>query len=495
MLRMIFLSNWCWELLSFLAGTLLTLAFAPFYCSYLALISLGIVFLSWLDCSPSRAALRGYIFGLGLFGSGIYWVYISIHDYGGATVIGSVLLTVLVFCFWSVFPAITGYISVKFAGKNHQRRLIWFIPCVWILVEYFRGYWVFNGFPWLQISYTQLETPLQSFIPIIGGYGTGFLLAITVSCVIAGFKRYIKRSYAVLFVLLLWITGNYLYSVEWTKPIGESIKVSLIQGNIPQDQKWLPANQIKTLLSYKKMTADNLDSDIIIWPETAIPVYLSQVQESYLYPLSKMAKASNTDLIVGLPARGKNNKYFNTALTLGKNKGRYNKNHLLPFGEYLPLQPISGFILGLLNIHLGNFTSGGDKQELLQAGGHPFAISICYEDVFSADNIKNMPEAAFLVNLTNDAWFGNSLELHQHMQLAQMRALEVGRYMLRATNTGITAIVAPNGSVVTKAPTFKQHVLTGNILPMGGLTPYATIGDGIIIFCLLMLATYLKIIK
>ena len=479
-----FLLKWRWELFSPLAGLLLTLAFAPFNYSFLAVVSLVFIFFSWLECSPGRVSLRGFLYGLGLFGSGISWVYISIHDYGGAPAIGAILLTGLVVCFWALFPALTGYLSVKMAGQKNKKKLIWIIPFVWIFIEYFRGYWLLNGFPWLQIAYTQLGTPLKGFVPIVGVYGTGFLLAFTASVIVAGFTKSIKYRNALICILLLWCTGAYLQTVQWTEAIGGAINVSLIQGNVAQDQKWLQKNRIKTLVSYQKMTAQNWDSDIIIWPETAIPAYLSQVKEFYLDPLSKEAKAHNTDLIVSLPAKGENNEYFNTVLTLGNQEGRYNKNHLLPFGEYLPLQPLSGYVLGLLNIQLGNFTSGGNHQKLLQAGGYPFSTSICYEDAFGEEAIRGLPEAAFLVNVTNDAWFGDSIEPHQHMQIAQMRALETGRYLLRTTNTGVTAIVAPDGVIISKAPLFKQAVLKGKIFPMGGMTIYARLENDFIILVL-----------
>jgi apolipoprotein N-acyltransferase len=495
-----FILNWRWEILSPVAGVLLTLAFAPFDYSYLAIVSLAIVFLSWLQSSPFRAALRGYLFGLGLFGSGISWVFISIHYYGGAPAIGAILLTVLTVCFWAIFPALTGYLSIKIAGQKNLKKLVWVIPFIWVLVEYFRGYWVLNGFPWLQIAYTQLEMPLKGFVPIVGVYGTGFLLALTVSFLVAGFVKQLKYRYSLIFILLLWGTGTYLETVKWTEPIGKSINVALIQGNITQDQKWLAKNRIKILLSYQQMTIENWDSDVIIWPETAIPAYLSQVKEFYLDPLSMTAKESNTDLIVSLPVWGaKENEYYNSVLSLGSHEGRYNKRHLLPFGEYLPLQPLSGYILDLLNIPLGNFTAGKAHQKLLMAGGHPFSTSICYEDAFGDEAIRDLPDAAFLVNVTNDAWFGGSIELQQHMQIAQMRALETGRYMLRTTNTGVTAIVAPDGSIVKKAPLFKQTVLKGKIYPMGGMTPYAELGDRLIIlillFCLSGLIIYFKFSK
>ncbi len=478
-----FLSKWRWELLLPFTGILLTLAFAPFEYSYLAVFSLVMVFLSWLNCSPARAAIRGYLFGLGLFGSGISWVYISIHTYGGAPALGSFLLTLLVVCFWALFPALTAYIAVKLAGKQ-KHKIIWIIPFVWIGVEYFRGYWLINGFPWLQIAYTQINMPLQGFMPVLGVYGSGFLLALSVSIIVAGFKQFLKAISAMLIFVLMWGVGVYLQTIEWTQPIGKTISVALIQGNVPQDQKWLAQNRIQTLTFYKQMTEENWDVDIIVWPETAIPAYLSQVKEVYLTPLSRQAKAHNTDVIVGLKSFDNKKKHYNSVVTLGVNENQYDKAHLLPFGEYLPLQPLSGFILESLNIQLGDFASGGFDQKLLVAGGYSFATSICYEDAFGSEVASYMPKAAFLVNVTNDAWFGDSLEPYQHMQIAQMRAIETGRYMLRSTNTGVTAIVAPDGRIVKEAPLFKQAVLKGNIVPMGGVTPYAGIGDNIILFIL-----------
>lgn len=477
-----FFLKWRWELISPIAGLLLTLAFAPFNYSYLAIASLVLSFLSWFNCSAGRAALRAYLYGLGLFGSGVSWVYISIHDYGGAPVVGAVLVTLLMVFFWSLFPALTAYLTVKLSANKHKNKVFWFAPFIWILVEYYRGFWFLNGFPWLQIAYSQLGTPLQGFVPLVGVYGTGFLLSLTAAVIASGVMKIIKYHQVFVFILLLWGIGGYLTTLKWTSVIGKPIKVALIQGNVAQDQKWLPENRIKTLVSYQQLTEQNWDADIIIWPETAIPAYLSQVQEFYLKPLSAKAKIQNTDLIVSLPAKGKAKEYFNTVLSLGKNESRYDKNHLLPFGEYLPLQPLSRFILDSLNVHLGSFTSGGDEQTLLTGGGYPFATSICYEDAFAMEAIRAMPDAAFLVNVTNDAWFGDSIEPHQHMQIAQMRALETGRYLLRVTNTGVTGIVEPGGNIVEQAPQFKQAVLKGHIIPMGGMTPYATVGDDLIVF-------------
>ncbi len=490
------LSNGIWALISFLAGLLLTLAFAPFDYAYLAIISLVTLFLSWYYAnSPKQAAFRAYLYGLGLFGFGVTWVFVSIYFYGGASFFVSILLALLFAAFWALFPALTAYLVVKLAFLTDKRLLFWIIPFVWIAIEYLRGFWLLNGFPWFQIAYSQLDTAYAGFVPLFGVYGTGFLIILTASLFshILITKQRLILNCVVISSLL--ITGYALKYVQWTTVIGEPIKITLVQGNISQDQKWLPKNLIKTLLSYQQMTHNHWDSDVIIWPETAIPAYLHQVDELFLKPLSLEAKANKTDLIVSIAVRDqKSQQSYNTVLTLGNERKFYKKNHLLPFGEYLPLQPLSGWVLDLIGIRLGSFVPGGDNQPLLNAGGYPFATSICYEDAFASEVIDTLPEAAYLVNVTNDAWFGNSFEPHQHLQIARMRALETGRYLARATNTGVSAFVDAHGRVIKQAPLFKTNTLTENIIPMGGLTPYSRLGDTIILLFLTLIFIGLLVI-
>jgi len=477
------------DLLALLSGFLLTMAFAPFEYSYLAPLALVILFASWINASPTRALLRGYLFGLGSFGLGISWVYISIHDFGGVPIVESVLITVLCVTFWALFPAIAGWLSIKTLGQSNA----FVTPVVWILIEYLRGYLFLNGFPWLLVAYSQLDTPLAGYIPILGVYGTGFIIAITASFGLHVLFRQKRWRLAMVFIAVLWLAGYGLQQKKWTFPIGGAIDVVLIQGNITQDQKWQPENRLNTLLSYKKMTEDNWGADVIVWPETAIPAFYSQVNEVFLKPLKQAAIAHHTDLIVSLPMEGKKeDEIYNAVITLGKSTGIYRKDHLLPFGEYMPLQPFSGWVLKNLNIGLGDFTAGGKHQPLLTAGGHPFMTSICYEDAFGDAAIGNLPEAAYLVNVTNDGWFGNSLEPYQHLQVARMRALETGRYMLRATNTGATAVIAPNGTITASAPLFNTTTLSAKIVPMGGRTPYVVLGD---IPVIVMLTSFYLLLK
>jgi len=487
-----------WDFCAPIAGLLLTLSFAPFDYSGLALLALAFLFACWRNVSTRRAALRGYLFGLGAFGSGVSWVYISMHDFGGAGVFGAGLLSGLFAAFWAVFPALAGYFSVKIQGAG---RVV-LVPVIWILVEYLRGYWVLNGFPWFQIAYSQMETPLAGYVPILGVYGTGFIVALTASVVVEIVQvvaAYCGGDYSrlgrlksppqlIVLLAILWGTGGLLRNQTWTHEIGQPIRISMIQGNIGQDQKWRPENKINTLLKYKRMTEEHWDSNVIIWPETAIPAYLDQVEKNFLAPLANDAKRHNTDLIISVPVQEQSPiKNFNAVITLGKEEGMYRKTHLLPFGEYLPLQPLSGFVLDLIHTRLGNFTPGAIDQPLLKAGGYPFITLICYEDAFGDLSIRGLPDAAFLVNVTNDGWFGDSIEPHQHMQMARMRAMETGRFLLRSTNTGTTAVVSPTGAIINQAPLFQETALTGMITPMGGMTPYARFGDKPVIAAMVIL--------
>jgi len=478
------LSKWIWLFAAPLSGMLLTLAFAPYDVSYAALPALMFLYLAWSQSRGRQALLIGYGFGLGLFGTGVWWVYISVHDFGGADGLSASLVTALLVGVWALFPAITGLLSAKVLKSAHVSFRVMAAALLWVAVEYFRGYWLLNGFPWLQIAYSQLNTPLAGFAPLFGVYGVGFLLAVSAFMLVELLTGKLPKSYALL-LLLIWGGGQLLTGRAWTHAIGEPISITLVQGNISQDQKWLPDQRLNTLQLYQQLTEQHWDdSKVIIWPETAIPAFLSQVKNFYLEPLADSARRHQVDLVVSLPS-GEGKRYFNSVLVLAEPELMYHKNHLLPFGEYLPLQPLSGWVLDLIQIPLGNFTAGDDRQTLLLAGGYPFITTICYEDVFGEQVMRQLDQAAYIVNVTNDAWFGNSSQPYQHMQMAQMRALESGRYLARATNTGLTGFIAPDGSIQKQAPLFTTTTLTDSIIPMGGITPYALLGDNLIFAALM----------
>lgn len=470
-----------------LMGLALTLAFAPYDYSYAAVLALAGVY-TCIRHSARRVSLFGYLFGLGLFGSGVWWVYISIHDFGGADGISASLLTSLLAAFCALFPALTLLLIARLPKSLGIWGRIFAAALLWVGVEYFRGYLLLNGFPWLQIAYSQLQTPLAGYAPLIGVYGIGFLLAVSAFVLAEVTRRQLPVWQALAFWLTVWLGGGALQHVQWTRAIGEPFAVTLVQGNIGQDQKWQPNQKLNTLRLYQQLTERHWDSKVIIWPETAIPAFLSQVKEFYLDPLGAEAKQHGVDLVVSLPSGG-DKIYYNSMLVLSDSNTLYHKNHLLPFGEYLPLQPLSGWMIDQLQIPLGNFTAGADRQKLLRAGGYAFISSICYEDAFGEQISRQLDEAAYLVNVTNDAWFGDSSQPHQHMQMAQMRALESGRYLLRATNTGLTGFVGPDGRLFKQAPMFTTTTLTDKIVPMTGMTPYAHLGDKLVFLILIGLTT------
>lgn len=479
--------QWKWQVLAPLFGVLLTFSFAPYDFSYFAVIALVFFYGFCALQTASRSAVTGYLFGLGLFGSGIWWVYISIHDFGGADPFFAGLLTFLLVALWALFPAMTAYLS----SKVFTMAGVWFkilaLGLIWVAVEYVRGHWLLNGFPWLQVAYSQLYTPLAGYAPVMGVYGMGFLMAISACVLFECWRDNRFRLQGVLFLSLIWGAGWALQQVQWTHAIGEPITVTLIQGNIDQDQKWQENQKGRTLGLYQKLTEQHWESKVIIWPETSVPAFLSDVKTYFLDPLSAQARQHDVDIVVSLPTEGAGKDYYNSVMTLGQTESLYHKQHLLPFGEYLPLQPLSGWVLDQLNIPLGSFTAGTAEQPLLKAGGHAFVTTICYEDAFGELVRQQVEQAAYLVNVTNDGWFGDTSEPYQHMQLAQMRALETGRYLVRATNTGLTGFVLPNGQISKQAPLFETATLTDTIVPMAGLTPYAKFGDQAVFGGLLLL--------
>lgn len=476
------------DVFAVIAGILFTLSFSPFDFSFLVFFALAFLKLSLTELSVKRASLRGFLFGLGLFGLGVSWVFVSMVVNEQSGFVLPVMMTVLYCSFWATFPALAAYLYVKIRVDNYFDWIVF--ASVWMFVEYIRGEWILGGFPWLQVAYSQLDSLLSAYIPVLGVYGTG-LVVVIISSVLADAlinKKFMGRY--IWGIISLVGIGALLHTVQWTTIAGNPLTVSLIQGNIAQKDKWAIENRNATLKQYYDDSAANWNSDLIIWPETAIPAYFEAVKDDYLLPLEREAIAHNTDIITSLPYKDKSDRLFNSVLVLGQNRAMYKKIHLLPFGEYLPWQPVSGYLLGLMNVRLGKFSPGDIDQPLLTASGHQFVTSICYEDAFGAQSIRLIEQARFLVNVTNDGWFDGSIEPYQHMQIARMRALEAGRYLLRATNTGISAIVSEKGKIIKQGPQRERAVITSDIWPMIGLTPYAKMGDRPVIVFIVLLLLY-----
>ena len=362
--------------------------------------------------------------------------------------------------------------QARFDCALDTRQLL-LIPALWVLSEWLRG-WAFTGFPWLTLGYTQAASPLAGFAPLAGVFGLSWLVWLCAGLLLA-LRREGARAAALIGLALLFGAGYGLRQIEWTRPHGAPVSVSLLQGNIAQNLKWDAARFTATLGLYRRMTQESA-ARLTILPETAIPRFLDQLDPGFLPALAQTARVRGADLIVGLPVRDASGRYYNSMLSLGSSPvQRYDKIHLFPFGDFIP--PGFGWVVSILNIPLSNFSPGSTEQAPLALAGQRIAVNICYEDAFGEEIIRSLPEATLLVNASNFAWFGDSLAQHQHLQIAQLRALETGRTMLRATNTGMTAIIDHRGRIVAALPPFTQGSLNGYAQGRSGATPYVRWGN------------------
>lgn len=473
--------------LALIAGLALPAAFAPSGWFPVALVSPLLLLVAWNSASPRRAFLRGWLYGAGAFGAGVSWIHES-FQFSNIGLALAIPLTVAFVAFLSLYPALLGYCVRRVPVVSETRRLLMVFPAAWVLVEWLRG-WLLTGFTWLQLGYSQLDSPLAGFLPLFGVYGVSWLVALTAALVFVAFSGGRWRRIACAAGLAgMLATGAGLKTLEFTREAGPAIRVSLLQGNIPQDQKWLPEMRQPTLDRYSRFTREAADADLIVWPETAVPEVLHRMQ-AFIQALDADARARDTAVIFGIPsADASTRRYFNSLVLIGPQRGLYHKRHLVPFGEYLPLDGLLRPLTRALDIPVSNFSPGPARQPLFTAAGHPLSVSICYEIAFGGEIIRDLPRARLLVTVSNDAWFGTSIGPHQHFEIARARAAETGRYMLRATNTGITAIIAHNGEVVARAPQFETVVLSGEAVPRSGATPYVRWGDVPVIIAALLAA-------
>lgn len=476
--------------IAFILGALAVLGFAPFYIFPLSLLSLAGLCYLWLKTGTPRTAwILGFSYGLGLYCVGIYWIYISLHDFGGMPWWFAGFCTFCLCAFMALFVALVGWLS-KWLGSP-----LISIPVLWGLSDWIRS-WIFTGFPWLTMGYSQVpHSPLTAFMPIVGVYGVSVItlfLAVLVAYWLTNQQQNLinKRNTIAAFVLII-VAGSVLRAIEWTTLEGKPTSVALLQGNISQSEKWSPEKAQSTIDKYLGMALAS-KAALIILPETALPVISSQLDSSIKDTLTNHAIQNNGDLLVGMVEYNENtNEYFNSALSFGGNSNQtYKKNHLVPFGEFIPLKRVFGWIYrDWLNMPLSDLSRGGKYQTPMQLSNQKVAVNICYEDVFGEEIIRQLPEATLLVNISNDAWYGTSYAADQHMQFSQARALETGRMMLRSTNTGATASIDQHGYVLAHAP--HDEKITLNVQAQGytGSTPYVRWGNWpFIIFCFAAIA-------
>jgi apolipoprotein N-acyltransferase len=406
-------------------------------------------------------------------------------------------IATFLFCaFLALFPAVAGYVVAR-VPRSAEIKLLLAAPAMWTLIEWVRG-WIFTGFPWLSVGYSQVPgSPLAGYAPLAGVFGVSLAAAVSAGglglCFVmeadrmkrggsmapsAIFHRETRPSLIVLAcVAALWFTGYGLKQIAWTRPTGVTTTVALLQGNIPQDIKWREEALVATFDAYRSMVKAS-SAQLIVLPETALPLFLNQVPPEYLADLAAHARKNNGDILIGVPERPSSSVYYNSVVSLGSAEPQvYRKSHLVPFGEFIPLRPLLGWIVSVLSIPLQDFARGAAEQQPLNVAGQRVAVNICYEDVFGEEIIRQLPQATLLVNASNVAWFGRSIAPKQHLQISQMRALESGRYMLRATNTGATAVIDERGHVIAVAPEFERVTLTHAVPGYEGVTPFVRRGN------------------
>lgn len=461
-------------------GALCVLGFAPFYFYPVSILSIMGLISLWRDNTTAKqAAFTGFMFGLGLFGAGIYWIYISLHTFGGMPGFMAALSTFLLAAFLSLFPATVGALS-KSISANQKHAFLIAVPVLWALADWIRS-WIFTGFPWLTIGYSQLpQSPLAGYVPVLGIYGTSFITVLVASlgCGFLTKKLTPACRRGTLIALLVIISGGGLLKlVAWSTPHSEPLSVSLLQGNVDQTIKWAPEIAEHTLNQYLGM-AEQSTAKLIVMPETAMPVLSSNLPPEMISRLKQHAINNKGDILVGMVER-ENGEYFNSVLSYGSAETAvYRKSHLVPFGEFIPFKQVFGWIYrDWLNMPLSDLSRGSIHQQPMPIAGEKVAVNICYEDVFGEEIIRQLPAATLLVNVSNDAWYGDSYAADQHMQFSQARALETGRMMLRATNTGATAIIDTRGHLVAHAPHFVQATLDGTVQGYTGATPYVRWGN------------------
>ncbi len=458
-------------MIALLAGAATVLAFAPVGFYPLALASFAVLIHRWMRAAPRACFWSGFAFGLGLFGGGVSWVYVSLSQFGGMPAPLAGLATFLFCAFIALFPAAAGWLQARVPAADGVRACL-IIPAAWTLFEWLRG-WILTGFPWLSAGYAATGWPPEGYAPVLGVYGLSFA---TLS--LAGMLwALITRRKILVFVALVAVlgAGQALRTVDWTTPVGDPVQAALLQGNIEQEMKFRPERYARILQTYARL-AEETSARLIILPETAVPRFYDRVEPEFLARFDAAAKRNGGDLLLGVPYHEARDGDYNSVVTLGTAPRQvYHKVHLVPFGEFVP--PGFGWVLHVLQIPLSDFSRGSPEQAPLAVAGQRVAVNICYEDAFGDEIARSLPEATLLVNVSNVAWFGDSLAPSQHLQIARLRAIETGRMHLSATNTGVTAAIDRHGRVLAQLPQFAAGRLEIGAQGYAGATPYVRLRD------------------
>lgn len=484
------------RLLAFVLGAATTLAFAPFEWSILApLLILPLLYIC-LTVAPRDAAGHAFWYGFGLFLTGTYWIYISVHVFGNAALWIALLLMVGLALLMATISSVGGWL-MSHLSQGEPWILLLVGPAAWALVEWVRS-WILTGFPWMALGYGQIDTPLAGWAPVVGVYGVSFMLVLSTAAIIATLMAATARGriIAIAVVVLPWVIGGVLTFVDWTEPDGKAVRATILQAGVSQDKKW-DRDQLRPIMEYyHSATLSAADSDIVLWPEVAIPALNDQV-ESFVARVEEDARLNGQSVLFGILERSfersVDGRIFNSVMLIGgEERQSYRKRHLVPFGEYFPVPPGVREWMKMQNLPHADLAKGDAVQPLLTAAnGIRFGVAICYEDAYGSEQLYALPDAGILINVSNDAWFGDSIAPHQHLEIARMRSLEFGRPALRSTNTGISAFIAADGELLQTGKQFEPERLTANIQPRRGMTPYAGGGNWPVLgLCLAILGLF-----
>lgn len=467
--------------LALIAGALFPLGLAPLSAWPMLIVSLALFLLTLSEQSAKAVFHRALCYGLGFNGVGVSWVFVSIHYFGGTPMWLSLLGTALFVAFLSlVFFAIPFSL---FRKSGIDRYALFSFPALWVAIEWSKS-WFLSGFPWLWAGYGFVDSPVSGLAPITGTLGLSYLAALTAALAVFILQTRPKthRIAAIISLIVVWLACWGLKDIQWTQPDEDKQRtVALLQGNIPQQQKWDPDYRDKIFKTYQTLTEQSWDkADIVLWPEAAYPVFYHQALK-FITRLDIAATEKQTAVISGIvrwvPKNTGEDHNYNSIFVIGNGDGIYNKQKLVPFGEYVPLESLIRGLIPFFNLPMSSFNAGIEQQPPLIASGLMFSAFICYEVVYPEQVRQMAKNMDFLVTISNDAWFGHSWGPLQHFQMARMRALETGKYMLRGTNNGITAIIDPSGKVLSRLPQFEQGILYGKVQGMDGNTPLVRIGQ------------------
>lgn len=519
------LSKWLY-LAVFTAGALTVLAFAPFNIYPVAWFGPAFLFYV-LNRAKTKAQYvkLSWVYGLGLFGFGASWPFYSLYFFAKAHILVALLATFFFVIFVSLFSTgLFGFLASFFRHHSLFSRLLIFFPAAWVLSEWTR-IWFLTGFPWLFLGNSQIDSFISAIAPVTGVLGVSYLCALLAGALLSFYygnslsravqiksnpinqivsnKAFVEERFgaslriiSAVVIVIITIGAFGLSLINWTEEKGQPITVSVLQANIAQDVKLQPSSLLPTIELYKDMTQQSKSSDLIIWPETALFDSFDRHMESVILPLQKSLKNTSKAILIGGFYINENQGVENSVLSItADGRDIYSKRHLVPFGEYTPLLKYLRWLDNWIQLPYDNVAKGNNNGTL-NIGNYVAQMTVCYEDAFGSEMITALPKADILINVTHDGWFTGSLEPYQHMQIARMRSLEMGRYMVRSTTNGPSGIIDEKGKVVATAPIYTKSIITGQVKLMKGQTPYVIWGNWFIVLILssiLLLGLLLKV--